>query len=277
MRLNQFIIILVLGVLFITNSFDLSAQDSQTLYFINRVPQSNQMNPAIQPKCNFFFGLPAVSSFQLGFGNNRYTLSDVIMQHPDQDSLITFLHPDAEFNKTDFLTKLGNNNSFFQYFQTDLLSFGFRMNSWYFSFNLSEKQSMALNYPKDLMDFALNGNKNFMYQTTDFSDLRVNASFYREYGIGIAKEINSNLFIGVRGKILFGHANIESSNNNTLGFYSSRDSIYFNADAIVNTSSPLIATTNIDGDFDGFEVPAYIEDADNDSLIDLALRHQNMR
>jgi len=276
MRLNQFIIILVLGVLFITNSFDLSAQDSQTLYFINRVPQSNQMNPAIQPKCNFFFGLPAVSSFQLGFGNNRYTLSDVIMQHPDQDSLITFLHPDAEFNKTDFLTKLGNNNSFFQYFQTDLLSFGFRMNSWYFSFNLSEKQSMALNYPQDLMDFALNGNKNFMYQTTDFSDLRVNASFYREYGIGVAKEINSNLFIGVRGKILFGHANIESSNNNTLGLYSSRDSIYINADAVVNTSSPLIATTNTDGDFDGFEVPAYIENAESDSLIDLAMLHQNM-
>src|SRR6056297_2094207 len=196
MKLYQFIFILVLGLLFITNSFNLSAQNSQTLYYINRVPQSNQMNPAIQPKCNFFFGLPAVSSLQLGLGNTRYTLSDVIMQHPTQDSLITFLHPDAAFNKTDFLSKLGNNNSFFQNFQTDLLSFGFRMNSWYFSFNLSEKQSMALNYPQDLMDFALNGNKNFMYQTTDFSDLRVNASFYREYGIGVAKEINSNLFIG---------------------------------------------------------------------------------
>lgn len=276
MKLYKVIIIIILGLFLITNSNTGMAQNSQTLYYINRIPQSNQMNPAIQPKCNFFFGLPAVSSFQVGIGNNRYTLSDIIMQHPTQDSLITFLHPDAEFNKSDFLSKLGNNNSFFQDFQTDLLSFGFRVNSWYFSFNLSEKQSLAVNYPEDLMDFALNGNKNFIYKTTDFSNLRMNANFYREYGIGVAKELNDNLFIGVRGKILFGHANIESSHNNTLGFYSSRDSIYFNADAIVNTSSPLIATTNTDGDFDGFEVPAYIENAESDSLIDLAMLHQNM-
>ncbi|MEE4198048.1 MAG: DUF5723 family protein [Bacteroidales bacterium] len=276
MKLKKHIIIIISGLLFILDSLNSTAQNSQTLYYMNRIPQSNQMNPAIQPKCNFFFGLPALSSLQVGIGNNQYVMSDVIMQHPTQDSLVTFLHPDAEFNKSDFLSKLGNNNSFFQDFQTDLLSFGFRLNSWYFSFNLSEKQSLAINYPTDLMDFALNGNKNFIYQTTDFSNLRVNANFYREYGIGVAKEINSNLFVGVRGKILFGHANIETQNNNQLGLYSSRDSIYIHADAIVNTSSPLIATTNAEGNFDGFEAPAYLENAESDSLIDLALLHQNM-
>jgi len=273
---NKIIIILISAIFFIMLSFTGKGQSSQTLYFMNRIPQSNHMNPAIQPKCNFFIGLPVVSSVQISTGNNRYVLSDIIMPHPSQDSLVTFLHPEADFDKTDFLSKLGNNNSFYQEFQTDLLSFGFRANSWYFSFNLSEKQSVALNYPTDLMDFALNGNQNFIHQTADFNALRANANFYREYGIGVSKEINSNLFIGVRGKILFGHANINTGNDNTLGFYSSSDSIFINANAVVNTSSPLIATTNIDGDFDGFEVPAYIEDADNDSLIDLALRHQNM-
>ncbi|MFP4023640.1 MAG: DUF5723 family protein [Thiohalospira sp.] len=276
MKPNHIIIISILSLLLAANSEYVFAQNSQTLYYINRIPQSNQMNPAMQPKCNFFLGLPAVSSLQFEAGNNRYTLSDLIMQHPSEDSLITFLHPDAQYNKSDFLSKLGNNNSFFQDFQTDLLSFGFRVNTWYFSFNLSEKLSMSLNYPEDLMDFALNGNKNFIYKTTDFSNLGVNANFYREYGIGVAKELSNDLFIGVRGKVLFGHANISNSSNNVLGFYSSRDSIFIDANAIVNTSSPLAATTNADGDFDGFEVPAYIENSETDSLIDLALLHQNM-
>ncbi|MFC2096590.1 DUF5723 family protein [Bacteroidota bacterium] len=242
-----------------------SAQDAQTLYYMNRIPQSTLMNPAMQPKCNFFLGLPVVSSLQMDAGNNRLSLTDVIMKHPTEDSLITFLHPDAEFNTTDFLSKLDENNFFYEDFRTDLLSFGFRVKTWYFSFNLSEKFSTSINYPKDLMVLALEGNRG------------VNSSFYREYGIGISKEINQMLSIGIRGKVLFGHANVYSDfNNNDFSLYSSRDSIYLNADATVYTSSPMIATINSDGDFDGFEAPTYIEDSETDSLIDLALAHNNM-
>ena len=255
----------------------ISAQDAQTLYYMNRVPQSTFMNPAMQPKCNFFLGLPVVSSLQLDAGNNRLSLTDVIMKHPTEDSIITFLHPDAEFNTSDFLSKLDENNFFYEDFRTDLLSFGFRVNTWYFSFNLSEKLSSAINYPKDLMVLALEGNRGFINQEADLSYFGVNSSFYREYGIGVSKEINQKLSIGIRAKILFGHANVYSDyENNDLSLYSSRDSIYLNADATVYTSSPLIATTNADGDFDGFEVPSYIENSETDSLIDLALAHNNM-
>lgn len=256
---------------------ELAAQDAQTLYYMNRVPQSTFMNPAMQPKCNFFLGLPVVSSFQIDAGNNRLSLTDVIMKHPTEDSLITFLHPDAEFNTNDFLSKIDQNNFFYEDFRTDLLSFGFRVNSWYFTFNLSEKFSSAINYPKDLMELALEGNRGFINQNADLSYLGVNSTFYREYGIGVSKEINQKLSIGVRGKVLFGHANVYSDfDGNDLTLYSSRDSIYLNADATIYTSSPLIATQNADGDFDGFEVPGYIEDSETDSLVDLALAHNNM-
>ncbi|HAN18873.1 MAG: hypothetical protein A2X13_07760 [Bacteroidetes bacterium GWC2_33_15] len=251
------------------------AQNSQTLYYMNRIPQSTLMNPAIQPTCNFFLGLPVVSSIQMGAGNNQLALTDVIMKHPVNDSLITFLHPDAEFDKSDFLGKLDENNFFFEDFQTDLLSFGFRVNTWYFSFNLSEKMSLSINYPKDLLVLALEGNESFMNQTADLSMLGVNMLFYREYGLGVSKQINPNLTIGIRGKVLFGHV-AAVTDNKSLGFYSSRDSLYINANTIVNTSSPMIAKTNADGEFDGFDVPSYIENSETDSLIDLALAHQNM-
>ncbi|MFC2103787.1 DUF5723 family protein [Bacteroidota bacterium] len=254
-----------------------TAQDSQTLYYLNRVPQSSFMNPAMQPACNVFVGLPVISSLQLDAGNNRLALTDVIMKHPTEDSLITFLHPDAQFNKTDFLAQLSTNNFFYEDFRTDLLSFGFRVNTWYFSFNLSEKLSMSINYPKDLLVFALEGNQGFINQNADLSYLGVNSTFYREYGLGISKEISKQLSIGIRGKVLFGHVNVYSDfEDNNLSMYSSRDSIYINADAVVYTSSPLVPTTDNDGNFESFEIPTYIENSETDSLIDLALAHNNM-
>lgn len=268
-------ILLVITIFFLISEY-ITAQDSQTLYYMNRIPQSTFMNPAMQPKCNFFLGLPAVSSLQLGVGNNRLALTDVVMKHPTEDSLITFLHPDAVFNTSDFLAKLNDNNFFYQDFSTDLLSFGFRTGSWYFTFNLSEKINVAINYPKDLLAFA-KGNQQFMYSNANFSYLGVNSSFYREYGIGISKQFSKDFSVGGRVKLLYGHANISSDfDNNSLNLYSSCDSIYLNADATINTSSPLIATTDDNGNFDGFEIPSYIDNSDTDSLIDLAMAHTNM-
>ncbi len=276
MNLNQIkkiFLSITISALFWGNTM---AQDSQTLYYMNRVPQATMMNPAMQPACNFFFGLPVVSSLQLDVGNNRLSLTDVIMQHPTQDSLITFLHPAAEFNTTDFLNKLDDNNFFYEDFRTDLLSFGFRLNTWYFSFNLSERLSTSINYPKDLMSLILEGNSQFVNTNADLAYLGINSTFYREYGLGISKEINQTLSVGIRAKVLFGHANISSDyKENSLTMYTSRDSIYLNADATINTSSPLIATTNADGDFESFEIPSYLENSQTDSLIDLALAHTN--
>jgi hypothetical protein len=253
------------------------AQDSQTLYYMNRVPQSTLMNPAMQPACNFYLGLPVVSSLQIDAGNNRLSLTDVIMQHPTEDSIITFLHPDAEFDETDFLGKLKGNNFFYEDFRTDLLAFGFRVNSWYFSFNLSEKFSASINYPKDLMALAIEGNRNFVNSDLDLSYLGLNSTFYREYGIGVSKEINQGLSVGIRAKVLFGHANVTSNfDDNNMSLYSSSDSLYLSADATVYTSSPLIPTTDSEGNFESFEVPGYIENSESDSLMDLAFAHTNM-
>ncbi|PLX10235.1 MAG: hypothetical protein C0597_17160 [Marinilabiliales bacterium] len=253
------------------------AQAPQTFYYMNDVPQSTLMNPAIQPRCNFHFGLPVVSSFQIRQGNNQLALSDIIMKNPNNDSLITFLHPDADFNKADFLSKLDKNNYFYEDFRTNLLSFGFRVNTWYFAFNLSEKITTTINYPKDLLVLALEGNQGFINQSADLSYLGINSTFYREYGLLVSKEINSNLSVGVKAKVLFGHTNISSDYDvNELNLYTSRDSIYVNADLKVNTSSPLIPSTDIDGYFESFEIPSYIDNSETDSLIDWALEHKNM-
>jgi len=271
MRIHKNIYItglLVLNLCLLTN---LQAQDSQTLYYMNRVPQSTFMNPAIQPTCNFFLGLPVVSSVQMGVGNNAYSLSDIVKKHPTNDSLILFLNPDANYDKGDFIDKLDNNNYFFENLQTDLLTFGFRVKKWYFTFNLSEKLDVSFNYPKDLMVLALYGNEKFFNETADFSTLGVNGIFWREYGLGVSKQIGNNLTIGIRGKVLFGHV-AEVMGNNSMGMYSSRDSIYIHANTIINTSVPLDAKTTAEGEFDGFDETGL----DSIDYIDYAMQHNNM-
>ncbi len=275
MNKNIIRIYLIVISIFIINVVSV-AQDSQTLYFMNRVPQSTFMNPAIQPKCNFFFGLPVVSSVQVGVGNNRLSLTDVVMKHPSNDSLITFLHPDAVFNQSDFLAKLDENNFYYEDFSTDLLSFGFRTGEMYFTFNISEKFYMAVNYPKDLMEFALKGNEPFINQTVDLNYLGINASFYREYGLGVSRNFGDNLSVGARVKLLYGHANVYSDfDKNKLSMYSSADSIYLNADATFYTSSPMVPSYDQNGNLDGFNAPTYFENSEQDSIINLAMAHNN--
>ncbi|OFX88122.1 MAG: hypothetical protein A2W99_10760 [Bacteroidetes bacterium GWF2_33_16] len=271
MRINKNIYIASLLVLNLGLFTTLKAQDSQTLYYINRVPQSSFMNPAIQPTCNFFLGLPVVSSIQMGVGNNAFSLTDIVKKHPTNDSLILFLHPDANYDKADFIAKLDDNNMFFEDFQTDLLSFGFRVKKMYFTFNLSEKLNASFNYPKDLMVLALYGNEKFFNQTADFSTMGVNLLSWREYGLGISRQFGKDLTIGIRGKVLFGHV-AANTENKSMGFYSSRDSIYINANTVVNTSIPLEAKTTPEGEFDGFDESGL----DNIDPIDYALQHNNM-
>lgn len=271
MKSSKKIYILSLLVLNLCLLTTINGQNSQTLYYLNRVPQSTFMNPAIQPSCNFFLGLPVVSSLQMGVGNNALSLTDIIKQHPTNDSLILFLHPEANYDKGDFIAKLSNNNFFFEDFQTDLLSFGFRIKKMYFTFNISEKLNLSFNYPKDLMVLALYGNEKFFNQTSDFSTLGANLMFWREYGLGVSRQFGNNLTIGIRPKVLFGHI-AAVTDNSTMGLSFTRDSIYINANAKVNMSVPMPAKTTPEGEFDGFDESAL----DNIDPVDYALQHNNL-
>ncbi len=245
----------------------IKAQHSQTLYYMNRLPQSMQMNPAIQPECGFYLGFPGMSSIQIGVGNNRFALSDAIQKHPTEDSLITFLHPLA--NKEDFLNKIKKLNFLYEDFHTNLFSFGFRAHDWYASFNISERQSATFTYPKDLMTLVLNGNEEFNNSDIDFTNLDLNMTYFREYGISLSKNIGSQWTVGGRLKVLFGKANISVENHN-FKLHSSIDSIHISSDIRINTSLPIDSKTNADGDFDGFE------DFDSVDPLDFALDHSNM-
>lgn len=217
------------------------AQEVNTLYYMDRIPQMSLMNPARQPVCNFYLNLPGISDVNLNAGNNSLTYNDVIMESPVNDSLITFLHPDA--NVDDFLNTLKPRNSFFTQFSTTLLGFGFRDGERYFSFHAREKSELKFSYPKDLITFITKGNTKG--EALDFSNLNFSTNHYLEYSFGYRGKIDQDLSFGVRVKYLNGLVNFQTRES-TLKLYTSEhaDSLSLTSDIALQGTAPLEVATD---------------------------------
>lgn len=177
------------------------AQTDLTLYNMENVPQSMYQNPAFIPHTKVNIGLPVISSIYLHGQNTGFKWKHLVTNDTlGSDSLI--LTMDNALDKMSQLNFLGAKA------EIDLLSFGFKAGKGYFSFNATEHIGAKFAYPRDLFGLAWKGNGGYLGQSADFSGLGFDASHYREFGIGYAREINDKLTIGGKVKFLHGMANI---------------------------------------------------------------------
>lgn len=237
------------------------AQISQTIYFMDRLPQSSLINPAYQHHHNFHLGLPAVSSFNVNARTNFANFNDIVFKHPQYDSLITFLHPDA--NSEDFTSRLSNRNFFAPDLHINLFSFGFRANRSFVSFNLSERVSGRGMLPKDLLLLGLQGNEQFVGEKADFSNIGIDMNYYREYALGYAYDVDDKLNVGARAKILFGKANISFSD---MDISLNTDADTYNMDLkskfTMNFSMPVTLVKDEEGEISDIEAHFDMDDYD---------------
>ena len=183
-----------------------TGQESNTLYFMKGVPQSYQVNTAAQPECRFFLGFPALSPLQVFTENSAYSLKDIVF--PLGDSLVTFMHPEAD--KNEFLNNLAPVNTLQTYGSANLFSVGYQMETYYYTFDLSQKTYTRLVYNDDVLDLLLTGNKRG--DRFNFSNTNVDLTSYLEAATGNFRKINDRLTVGSRIKILFGEANVSTVN-----------------------------------------------------------------
>jgi hypothetical protein len=236
-RTRQIIILLLL------TTASVFGQMSNTLYFMDRIPQFQQLNPAAQPKCNVYIGFPALSSFQFNIGNNSLNMGNIWTRDPNSDSMLFFM-ANAK-TKADFINTLKTENSFFTNFQVDAISFGFRVQSWYFNFSTSVKSDFSASYPKDfvkLMIYGLGPNASY-----DLKAFGINSTAYSETAFGISKIINDEFTVGAKAKLLIGLFNISTDNNKLdLKNTTTSDSLFemsINSDLTLNTYIPKLKET----------------------------------
>lgn len=257
--------------LLLTILLPLQAQQNNSLYFMQGLPQSSQLNPATQPKCGFSLSLFSV---EIGAGNSALGFNDFLIYDSKVDSLFWFLHNNS--TRSNFLDKIKSNINAFGEARIDLPSLGFRINKTYVTLGAGIRVVSNNYLPSDLIKFGVEGNVDTIsgnLRSYDFSGVGVNTTTYDEFSLGISHEINDKWTVGIRGKLLFGIANV-TTNSSTVQMEGVGHTDYMlRSLATINTSVPnLRVITGADGKVDSLK----FDDVKSSQIRTIMMNPKNM-
>lgn len=202
MRFLQYKYQLIVSIAIIMTLFDGYSQKNFTLYHLNETAQANYLNPGFKQKNRVYISLP-IGMQSISVLNTGFKMSDVLKSRPQDDSLT--LTPSLA------ISKMNKTNFFNMEMSNELLGVGFKIKKDYFSINITNRFQSRVTYPKDLFQFATEGNgKNFLGKRASFDGLGIDLMSYVEYGIGYNKDVNDKLTVGGRVKFLSGIANVQT-------------------------------------------------------------------
>jgi len=196
------IVLTIVGMFGISGK--ISAQEVNSLYFLDNTPMHTQWNPAMAPKhSSVGIGLSNVS---LGFQSDL-AFSDLFTPSSDGKTLYTFLSPNVD--KNDFISKLKDVSSINFNSSMDFINIGFRLLNNYFTFHSGLNVDFGGGIPKDFFKmFMLGMDKNTTSTNFDLTKTKVNAMAYAKIGVGYSMNIGSKLSVGINANYLYGIADM---------------------------------------------------------------------
>jgi len=176
-----------------------SAQQENTLYFMNTVAQSNYYNPATKPAYDFNMCFPCFTSAYGSTSSSSIKFNDVFKKNTSGGTTIPIEGLSAKMDDKNYFRALVNK---------DWLSLHFRLlPKLNIDINITDKFDMRGMYPKSFIELIEKGNAPFIGQTVSGAP-EFDFTHYREYGIGASYQLNDKIRIGVKPKIYFGKSNI---------------------------------------------------------------------
>jgi hypothetical protein len=210
-----------------------SAQSEFSLYRMNgNLPQANLINPAFYPNYKVVIGLPIISSIYASANNGGMAFRD-IFKNSETDSLAV--------DTTSLFTKLKATNRMQYKESIQLFYFGLRGKRSYFSFAIHQVLEMRLNYPGDVVGWAIRGpgDPHYAGKPLDFGKFYGRGMAYNKVSINYAHTITSKLTVGARFNYLLGVAAGQSSKVS--------GSLTMNTDSVsINTGTLLAQTAGLD-------------------------------
>ena len=234
-RIATFVLLLLISF-----AVKISAQQNLTMYGISANPQANTLNPAITNSCKVYVGLPVISSLHFNYGNDAFTYRQFFTKEGNFYAIIpSKLH-------------LSATNSISTEAYVGLLSAGLWYKKTYFHFSITDKTDAAYIFSKDMFTLLLGGNSTYETKQANIGRTGAYFDYRREYALGVARKINKETTIGIKGKLLFGKLNI-STPKSVIDIYTNPDSFNLSvfADLKINTSLPTQVQVNNSGRITG--------------------------
>lgn len=222
--------LLILFLLLVFQPPESTARFYNTLYWMNGIPQANYGNLALAPQPNFYIGLPIISSMYGNFSNQGFKLDDLLRLD---------MYNEYYWDSDNLLSKLKDKNHLQASFHVDLLSFGFRNESRYFTFHVADKFETNMSYSQDLMYLMVKGTSGFPADRLpgNFDGIGTDYHHYREYAAGIIKEWSPAISTSVRAKLLTGFSNTSSQYKSMKLQTATGGNREFLADILVNSTN----------------------------------------
>lgn len=230
-------------LLFTFSFFSLAAvygQNELTFPHLENVLQSSYINPAHVPEHKVSIGLPMISSLHFSSTNTGFAYKDIAESRPGGVQYISWDR---------LLNKLSKENYLYNAAFADLFSIRVKVRHFYWSFNITEKSTTRLSYPRDLMTLAIKGNEPFIGGEVSLKNMGIDITHQREYGLGVVKQYKK-LIVGIRGKYIQGLSNVFFKPKN-LGLVTDGDfyQMSVTTDASINSSGIPEDNAKIDGTF----------------------------
>ncbi len=222
-----------------------------TAYFLPNLPQRVRFNPAYQPEYKVWVGLPALSGISVNYLNSSFGIDDLLVKG-GKDSLYVDMDRMYKSLRKQNIIHFGN--------EISLLTVGVKINSWYATLDVTEKNDFTFRANKDLFSFLKRGNEPYLGKTMDIGDLGLELNAYEDFALGLSKKVNDKWTVGGRAKFLLGIANARMVNSK-ISIESSKDasSIKLRSKQDIRISAPVNVTYDKDEtgeyiDWDSFDV-----------------------
>ena len=182
---------------------------NNTLYFMNRLPQYTEFNPAFQLSNKFYYNFPSV---KVKVANSGFNLKEILVKSTDNQTNSTdiSLNKLAEsLHKTNFISA----DAFVQVF-----GFGFKSEQGYWSFAINNKTNAFLQYPETLLDVR-KGNYDLETKQAlplDFSNINISGLNYTEMALGFSRPFGNQLTLGAKAKFLKGAGAVKTNKTDIL-------------------------------------------------------------
>ena len=185
----------VLPFLIILISLFSGAQN--TMYFMDRLPQNINYNPALVPQMDFFIGLPTIGGVSGELLNSGFTYNEL-------DYFLDNLN-NPNYVPDDFVKSIGDYNLFTAESKVNLASFGFKIKEHsYLSFSVHANE-VVFNKASSEIAYILADLDDLNPEDfpIEVDNLTVDGVGFFNFGVTYSRKINENLTLGITPRINF--------------------------------------------------------------------------